>query len=113
MTLPTSTTMLVKIMPSMPMAILRGHLPLTECTHTRIAASGPYWRKNSLTCGLPAQARSGSLMRVADPVHGYADWSYARTCSDSAGIAARGFDIAQAQYNGRSGLREIFPAFQE
>jgi len=31
---------------SMPMAILRGHLPLTECTLTRIAVSGPYWSQN-------------------------------------------------------------------
>src|ERR1700685_4016615 len=36
-----STTALVTIMSLMRMAILRSHLPLTECTLTRIAASGP------------------------------------------------------------------------
>jgi len=37
-----STTRLVTIMPRMPMAILRGHLPLTECTGTRTAVSDPH-----------------------------------------------------------------------
>ena len=36
-------------------------------------------------------------MRVADPVHGCADWSYAHMRSDFSSITARGFDIAQAQ----------------
>ena len=36
-------------------------------------------------------------MRVADPVHGCADWSCAHMRSDFSSITARGFDIAQAQ----------------
>ena len=36
-------------------------------------------------------------MRVADPVHGCAGWSYAHMRSDFSDITARGFDIAQEQ----------------
>jgi hypothetical protein len=49
MTLLICTTKLVTIISVMPMAILRSHLPLTECTHTQIGASGPRWRQNWLT----------------------------------------------------------------
>jgi hypothetical protein len=33
-------------MSPMPMAILRSHLALTDCTRTRIGACGPHWRQN-------------------------------------------------------------------
>ena len=46
MTLLKSTTKLVTIISLTPMAILRNHLRLTECMHTRIGASGLYWRQD-------------------------------------------------------------------
>src|SRR5258706_1534845 len=113
MTLLISTTRLVTIMSLMPMAILRSHLPLTECTRTRIGASGPHWRQNWLTCGLPVQARSASSMRVVAPVHGYADWSYAHVRSGSAASPRVDLTSPRRKYNGHGWRPEIFRAFLE
>ena len=92
--------------PSQPFAFDGMHAYADRCVWAVLEQNCP-------TCGLPVQAQSGSSMRVADPVHGCAGWSYAHMHSESAVLPRVDSTSHRRKYNGRGWRPEIFPAFLE